>query len=332
MGELFKHQKERKLRFYIVFTLSTLLIVLTSWSCWRWHHITSNQIAKITAAEIDPRGPSSFAFYNMTPSADLLTDPILNIHCEGHELTRQVEQYILFNKDTPATPLLIFGEQELSAGQFPLSTRFFESKVITDGKYFVDKSLLPAHMAIKKPFALKEDTPRPQRWKKISAGRFFWGQNPNNPQEGNIEVHYTCALIPQISLWGAIDEQGRITPDSWLLGVNTLEASEQKQRMIYSLETFHLSSLAVHVFIINALILIILKERFMSPSWRYIGALILSMRKYEVLVSPIVLFISPSFISALIVCTVLVTYGACCLFAKNQQRELLNIERIYFYG
>lgn len=332
MGELSQYKKERKLRYYIIFALSTLLIVICSWSCWTWHQITQTQILKVITAPIDPQGPSNFAFYNMTPSADSLVDPVLNVCCQGHELTRQVEQYIIFQKDTPATPLLILGDRELAAGQFPLSTRFFESKVISDGHYFVKKELLPANMALKKPFALKEEAPRPQRWKKISAGKFFWGQTPNNPQEGNIEVRYTCAIIPTISLWGALDEQGNITPDSWLSGVNTLEASEQKKRMIYSLETFQLSSLAIHAFIINALTLIILREKFMSPSWRHVGALILSMRKYEVLASPIVLFITPSFMSALIVCTFLVTYGACCLFAKNQQQHLLDIERVYFYG
>lgn len=330
MGTLPRSQKEGKQRFLIVSLFSSVLMALSAWSCWSWHQIIEQRVGQIAQAPIDPTEPTSFAFFNFEARPDSLTDHVLNVRCQGHEMTRQVEQYVVLQDGTPVTPLLILGEQELAGGQFPLATRFFESSWLSNGFYHIKKSDLPINLAVKQPLSIIDQQPRPPRWKKLSPHHFFWGNNPMQPQEGNIDVRYTCALMPTLSLWGSLDRQGVITPDPWLSGVSKLPAAQQKDVMIHSLKTFQLSSLAIHAFIINALLLMVLKERFMTQSWLPIGRALLSFRRYEVLLSPLVLLISPSFFSALSVCLILSTYGACCVFAKNQQ-ELLSIERVNFY-
>lgn len=331
MDELSQQEKVRNRRPFVILGLVSLLILSSCWSCWRWYHIIQKQLVKIENAPIDPEGPASFAFFNMHPNADVLVDPVLNICCHGHELTRQVQQYVRLQQDSPPMPILVVQDAPLSGGEFPLSSQLFESDWVHSDRYSVPKSAIPINMTESQPFQIQPLEPRPPSWKKVTARNFFWGESVSRPQSGNIDVSYTCSVVPRISLWGSVDEQGVITPDKWYSGVNWLSAADQKERMIYSTETFLLSSIAIHCFIINALVLIVLKERFMSGSLRRFGQMLLSLRSYDVLLSPILLFITPSFVTALIVCTLLITYCGCYVFAKKQQEQWLEIQRIDLY-
>jgi hypothetical protein len=186
-------------------------------------------------------------------------------------------------------------------------------------------------LTLKKSLTLKELLPRPAQWKKISSTEYFWGQNPKSPQAGNISVRYTCRIVPALSLWGSVDISGRITPDSWLNGVSLLSATKQKQHLIDNLETFKMSSLAIHIFILTALFLIFIKECFKNPKWRRIAQIFITLRQYDILLSPAILLIQPSFITALLTTTFLAIYRGCCFFAQQQEKTLSEIERIYFY-
>lgn len=330
MGFLSRYQKNRgsfSPRSFLVF----LLLAITCLSAIHWNFLISDKITVIQNAPIDPSGPSSFAFFNFAPDPALLVDPVLNISCSGHELSREVHQYIQVEKNSPAIGVLVLNDQEISSGQFPLSTRFFEAQWLSNGRYSVHKSNLASNLSQSKPYLLSESPSAPGRWKKLSRSHFFWGADPNKPQANNIDVAYTCSVIPDLSLWGSVDEQGVIIPDRWLSGFNTLNASEQKNRMVYSLETFKLSSIIIHSFIINALFLIFVKEQFMRGYAQSVSRIVLRLRQYDILLTPLILLIPPSFITALIFSIFLTSYAALYSFARKQSQELLDIQRINFY-
>lgn len=327
-----RREKSGNERGLIIASLIGVLIALLVCSAWRWEHVIAERALKIHNAPINPDTASSFAFVSLTPEKEELVDSVLNVRCYGHQLTRQVSQYVQIQQDMPPSPILVIQDQPVSAGQFPLSSKLFEDPILHQGPYSVEKSLVPPNIPQPQSFLLEILSPRPAAWKHVTAQEFFWGANPHHPEAGNISVNYTCTVVPEISVWGSVDEHGVITPDRWYGGISKLPAEEQKARLIYATDMFRLSSLAIHGFLINAIVLIGCKERFLSGHWHKAGKFLLSLRKYDVLLSPLLLLITPSFLSAMSVCTLLVSYAACCLFAQNQQQRWLEIQRIHLYG
>jgi hypothetical protein len=291
-----------------------------------------NRFIAIEQAPLDPQSASPLAFIPFHPERDLLSDPLTQAQGIANRLDRNVSQYQKLTQGPELLLIPMMSEpnsfriapiKELSLWSLKIAPETY-----SDGFYSISsEDLALEHFSIRNDL-VQIPVSQFNRWVQTAPNKIFMGSNPLKPSDGQYKIEYHAYTIPQLCILGQIDTSGHVTP--FKVFIDNPKLPSAKEQLLSQILRFKGSIFSLHLMILTAVTLITIREHTHPKVSRQMFLKVYNYCQYDLLLTPLILFIPQTQRGATIFCLFAISYMTCKIFLKKSVR-LIERERINFY-
>ncbi len=318
---------------FVIKIFFLIFLALLSFNNAQIYFDLKNRVIAIEKAPFDPQSASPLAFIPFNPNRNLLIDPLTQTQAIANRLERTVSQY---RKLTQGPELLLIPMMEepdhfradpikdLSLWSLKIGTDTY-----SDGFYSVSKRDLGLESFSARNDLVQIPFSEFNRWVKIAPHKIFMGSNPAKPSDGEYKIEYNAYIIPKLCILGQVDKKGRVTP--FKVFVDNPKLPSPKDELLSQISRFKSSIFSLHLMILTAITLICIREHMHPKASREIFLKISNYSRYDLLLTPLILFIPQTQRGATVFCLLAISYMSLKIFLKKSllliERERINLYR-----